>query len=175
MTPHSTEKRRAHNSTLPAADPAKAQAWRERGAKKYAEKREAELRRRVEAGEDIGLPDVNLERQKRRQEEGLVKGPHHHWIANEPCVLAGAPGHVCGFTEDQPAICGHHLKTIGSGGEDRNNEVPVCALAHIEFHAAGSISRMCDRHGRDFRSIACIYTERFDRQTSGDTYEGEER
>lgn len=102
------------------------------------------------------LPPVNRGRQKRRRAAGLVYGPHHEWMKGRPCVLTGL--HRC-----MGPVTGHHLKSVGSGGEDRNNQVPVCEAAHREFHDR-PLSEMCDRYGWDFRSIACEYTARFDRE-----------
>ena len=101
---------------------------------------------------------VNAKRRAKRESEGRVYGPHHDFVATLPCVLAELHSHTCGFTSSQRSVCGHHLKTVKTGGEDWNNQVPVCALAHLEFHAAGSVSVMCDRYGLDFRSIACEVT-----------------
>jgi hypothetical protein len=102
------------------------------------------------------------ERRARRESEGLVLGDHHAWIKRQPCELYDHPDHTCGFYPDRPRIEGHHLKTRGSGGQDRDNEIPVCPVGHDELEAAGNVSSQCERFGRDFRSIACEYTARFD-------------
>ena len=123
------------------ADPAKARAWQDAS--------------RAE------LPAVNKERRKRRADAGLVYGEHHRHVATLPCVLQGLPGHHCWGD-----VCGHHLKTVATGGEDRRNQVPVCTSAHAEFHAR-PLSEMCERYRRDFRSLACEITEDYDHTHTG--------
>ena len=105
---------------------------------------------------------VNESRRARREEADLVYGTHHEWIGTLPCVLAGLQGHVCEWYDGIPTV-GHHLKSVGSGGEDRRNQIPVCGKAHAEFHAE-PLSTVCRRWHRDFRSIACELTEQFDRE-----------
>ena len=104
------------------------------------------------------MPKVNEARRARREAEGRVYSEHHEWIATQPCVLAGLQGHKC-----MGIVVGHHLKTVGSGGEDRNNQVPVCESAHSLFHDK-PLSEVCRQFHKDFKSIACIYTEQFDRE-----------
>lgn len=107
----------------------------------------------------------NPDKRERRQSEGKVMGDHHEWIKRQPCELADHPAHRCGFyPPERPVIEGHHLKTRGSGGQDRDNEIPCCPVAHDELHAAGDVSAQCERFGRDFRSIAVMYTEDFDEE-----------
>lgn len=122
-------------------------------------------------GSTLRYPDkpmnkVNAKRRAQRESEGLVYGPHHDYMRTLGCVLADVDhGHHCVFTKEQPNVVGHHLKSVGSGGEDRNNQVPVCGAGHIEFHGYG-IFAMCDMYGVDFRSLACEYTERYDREAA---------
>lgn len=145
-------------------------AWRERSAKKYGEKRSEKMRtskqlvRSLEQNRrNTEVKRFNRRRLAKRKAENLVYGTHHKAMARFACVLIGSNGHVCGPAPKQRKVCGHHLKTVATGGEDRNNEVPVCGLAHLEFHAAGSVSVMCNRHGKDFRSMAVEYTLAIDR------------
>lgn len=107
------------------------------------------------------LRKVNEERRARREQEGRVYGPLHDWIKTQPCDLAGRQGHTCRFYEDRPRIESHHIKTVATGGEDRNNTVPLCPAGHDEAHAL-PLGDWCRKHHRDFRSVACDYTARFD-------------
>ena len=104
---------------------------------------------------------VNKERMERRYEADLVLGSHHRWIMTLPCDLAGHQHHECGYYEDRAPTEGHHLKSRGSGGEDRNNEIPCCPKLHDEFERT-PLNEMCRRYHRDFKSVAADYTATFD-------------
>lgn len=108
------------------------------------------------------LPKENKKRMERRVAEDEVYGTHHKWIMTQPCELRNHPAIRCTSYPDRAPIEGHHLKCVGSGGKDRNNEVPACNAHHDHFHWLGSVSAASDFYGRDFRSIAVQYTERFD-------------
>lgn len=106
---------------------------------------------------------VNVGRQKRREEADLVYGSIHEFVKQQPCVLVGRQGHVCGFFEDRPRIESHHIKSVGSGGEDRNNTLSCCPKLHDEFHAA-PLSDMCRRWHLDFKSIAADLSNLYDQE-----------
>lgn len=78
------------------------------------------------------LAKVNRKRRKRREAEGKVYGPYHKAMSTMDCILKGHPLHQC-----YGPICGHHLKRVANGGEDRGNEVPVCVRLHAELHFEG--------------------------------------
>lgn len=99
----------------------------------------------------------NEERQQRRQEADLVYGTHHQAIKTFTCDLIDHQHHKCGYFEDRPKVEGHHLRSVGSGGEDRNNEIPACPVLHDEFERT-PLSEMCRKYHRDFKSVACDYT-----------------
>lgn len=110
-----------------------------------------------------GLNKVNWDKRNRRSDEDLVKGSHHRAIMTFPCALADDPQKMpCASYTGRAPIEGHHLKTVGSGGQDRDNEIPVCNAHHDECHRAGDISSQCERFKRDLRSLACEYTKRVD-------------
>ena len=114
------------------------------------------------------LRKVNVERQKRRADAGLVYGPVHDFVKSLTCDVAGRQRsdgsiHVCGFYEDRPNVESHHIKHVGSGGEDRNNTVPLCPKAHDEAHSM-PLGEWCRLYHRDARSVACDYTARFDQE-----------
>ena len=48
---------------------------------------------------------------------------------------------------------GHHLRTIGAGGKDYGNEVPLCRAAHTEVHTSG-LTRFEAKYGIDLGNIA---------------------
>lgn len=35
------------------------------------------------------------------------------------------------------AVVGHHVKSVGAGGKDYANEVPLCAGSHFTLHTMG--------------------------------------
>lgn len=112
----------------------------------------------------------NPEKRARRESEGLVYGDLHKWIKGQECAGAGHPLHICEYyPPERRWVESHHLKSVGSGGEDRNNCVPCCPAFHDEFHRRG-LTGMCEHYGRDWRSIACEYTEDYDEAMA----EGEE-
>lgn len=50
------------------------------------------------------------------------------WIREQPCILAGVPGHRCVGSSDP---C--HFPSRGAGGDDRS-VYPGCRAAHDEEH-----------------------------------------
>jgi len=105
----------------------------------------------------------NPERRARREAEGRVYGELHQWTKRQPCILAGHADHTCQFYADRKGVESHHVKSIGSGGEDENNTLSCCPGLHDSFHRLG-LTRMCEVHGMDFRSLACEYTAQFYRE-----------
>ena len=56
------------------------------------------------------------------------------WVAEQPCLLAGKPGHYC-QTWSGKRDCAHvRTKTLAG---DRMNCVSLCRAAHQEQHAMG--------------------------------------
>ena len=57
------------------------------------------------------------------------------WIWREvsrlPCVARDHPAHSCG-----PPGPAHHVKTVGAGGRDWMNVVPLCYALHMMCHGA---------------------------------------
>ena len=85
----------------------------------------------------------------RRQHQPGVYGPYHRWIASKPCTLwLLGKSHACNVRVD-----GHHLRTIGAGGKDYGNEVPLCLFAHAEVHTSGR-TRFEAKYGIDLGNIA---------------------
>lgn len=151
--------------TLPTRDPKRrARQLREWQARSKPLARTSTLERSGKLERRAELPPVNRERKARRRTEDLVYGSHHFWIRTLPCCLIGHPEHRCGYYPDRPGNEGHHLRTVGAGGRDRNNEVPACPVGHDELEAAGGVSSQCEWARMDLLSLACEYTARFDRE-----------
>lgn len=108
----------------------------------------------------------NPEKRARRESEGLVYGELYDWAKRQQCVGSGHELHPrCEYyPPERRGNEGHHPKTIGSGGQDRNNILTCCPLLHDEFHRLG-LTQMCDRYKMDWRSVACELTEAYDRET----------
>lgn len=87
---------------------------------------------------------VNRDRRAKRQAEGKVYGEYHRYVSEQPCILAFNPeGSQC-FGD----TVGHHVETVGHGGEDEGNEVSLCVQHHDEVHRLG-IDTFQDRYGID--------------------------
>ena len=68
---------------------------------------------------------------QRRRAKGDVYGPYHRYVGTLPCLASPRHGCIGG-------VAGHHIKTVGAGGKDYGNEVPVCAAAHQVIHNLGA-------------------------------------
>jgi len=54
----------------------------------------------------------------------------------KPCVVCGT----------QNEVCGHHIRTKGSGGDDiEENLIPLCFQHHTEIHQIG-LTRFCKKY-----------------------------
>ena len=60
-----------------------------------------------------------------------VYGSYFEHVKTFPCAVMGE-GVEC-FGE----VTGHHLKSVGSGGQDAGNLVPLCEGHHTEIHTSG--------------------------------------
>ena len=67
-------------------------------------------------------------RKKTSEEENWISEEIIRWLRGIGCILCG---HLNG------SIHIHHVKTRGSGGEDKLNVVPLCAIHHAEIHTIG--------------------------------------
>ncbi len=90
----------------------------------------------------------------RRKAAGLVYGAYHSWIATLPCLI----------NDDAcwGKVSGHHVETVGEGGEDFGNETPLCTFHHIcQLHAKGQ--PWFERHyKRDLASIAEVISHQYE-------------
>jgi len=86
--------------------------------------RHAELQRRT------AIRAINRQRKARREATGEVYGPYHKSMASLPCA-------VLKIGECYGDVAGHHLKSVGAGGKDEANVVPLCWWHHREVHTTG--------------------------------------
>lgn len=119
----STDKRTAWNSTLAPGKPMERTSRLERSGP---------------------IPPVSRERKKKRADAGEVYGDFHRWCATRPCAIAKVPGSGC-----TGVVAGHHRKTVGAGGKDASNEVPLCTKHHTEVHTMGETRFEAKYHGID--------------------------
>lgn len=124
--------------------------------------RHTPLSRRSPLRRDTPLPRLNRERQQRRREVGEVYGAYHAWIRAHRCILADHPQHRC-----VGPVEGAHVRSVGAGGKDVGNEVPLCVAAHrgdgASLHRLGR--RSFEAHwGCDLAKLARGYAERWERR-----------
>ena len=74
---------------------------------------------------------VNRKRKKKRAAEDRVYGSFFRYVCTLNCAVEGE-GDLC-----FGPITGHHLKTVGSGGEDAANTTPLCYRHHRMIHDIG--------------------------------------
>lgn len=76
----------------------------------------------------VGLKRGLGRARKRRRKLGRIYGEYHDFVSTLPCVV----GFYCGGR-----VAGHHLKSVGAGGRDYGQEVPLCTLHHQAVHTLG--------------------------------------
>lgn len=74
---------------------------------------------------------VNRKRKAKRAADDRVYGSYHRWVKQHPCAVKGE-GSPCFGDVD-----GHHIRSVGAGGVDANNTVPLCRGHHTEWHTIG--------------------------------------
>jgi hypothetical protein len=57
----------------------------------------------------------------------------HKWVATFECLLIAK--HICGGRVE---AC--HVRSRGAGGDDVGNEIPLCKLAHQQWHLWGRLT-----------------------------------
>lgn len=82
-------------------------------------------------------------------------GEYHQYIKTLRCLLEHT-GECLG------PVTGHHVKSIGAGGQDEGNEIPLCVQHHTEIHTLGR-KTFAKRNGLDLRNEC----ERLHRQFVG--------
>ena len=77
-----------------------------------------------------------------------VYGAYHQWIGTLRCLLQERSDHRCAGR-----VTGHHVRSVGAGGKDVGNEVPLCERFHREVHRIGRRT-FEDRYGLDLAAEA---------------------
>lgn len=121
-------------------------------------------------------PRKPIQRSRVRQKAGKPKRfakrrdyPYLAWIRERVCAIPAYAtsttliGIGCGFYEGR-SIEPAHIKTKASGGDDRNNVVPLCPAHHDEQEGHTKLFERA--YGVDLRKLAQQYTERYDRERS---------
>lgn len=68
--------------------------------------------------------------------EEQIYGVIYEVAKKMPCCLARHPKHKC-----QGDVTGHHMKSVGSGGVDFMNVVPVCWALHQLVHGMDNMTQ----------------------------------
>jgi hypothetical protein len=103
-------------------DPDKLAAWRERSRR---------LNKSSSLNRGGKIAPVNQARKARRKEAGDVYGPYHRTVASFSCIGRGSVKHiVCESFPGRAPIESHHVRSVGAGGKDEENTVPVCPALH---------------------------------------------
>ena len=98
------------------------------------------------------LKRSRIEPKAKKKRDG-VYGPYHEWVSTLPCHLE--------WTGDcLPPIKGHHIQSVGAGGKDASNEVPLCIRHHAMVHAKGD-KTFERRWAVDLAQLARMYQRRF--------------
>src|SRR5688572_27318572 len=82
-------------------------------------KRSGPPKRRTPMTAKKRMNKVNADRKAKRKADDLVYGSFFQWVKTHPCAAEGE-GVEC-FGE----VTAHHLKSVGSGGQDAGNLVPL--------------------------------------------------
>lgn len=84
-----------------------------------------------------------------------VYGPLYDVVRQYPCAFHNLT--IPCFGQSGP----HHVKTVGSGGRDHENVIPVCMAHHSMLHGQyyGITAKdFCEEHGIDLDEVAKEYT-----------------
>jgi hypothetical protein len=90
---------------------------------------------------------LSVKRYRRYDEAGNkhTYGPEFMRVSSLDC-------HFCG----KRGWWAHHVKTVGSGGQDAFNLIPVCLSCHTDVEKKG-LTRFCEKSGDDLKAIALVY------------------
>lgn len=111
----------------------------------------------------------NPEKAKKRRAEDRVYGSYHRYVTTLSCWVAehSPSRHVC---EVGDPIDGHHVISVGAGGEDAANVVPLCRRLHtaspaVSVHSMGKQS-FDEFWGVNLESAAVLIWARFHSQAA---------
>lgn len=77
------------------------------------------------------LKKYNPRRRAKRKREDRIYGSYFRWAKTRPCRFLSRGNHRC-----WGGPTAHHIKSVGSGGEDHGNCLPVCEGMHTEIHCS---------------------------------------
>jgi len=77
------------------------------------------------------LRKYNRKRQAKRKAGDRVKGSYFRWAKTKPCTFLFRGNHRC-----WGGMTAHHVRSVGAGGEDFENCLPVCEGMHSEIHSS---------------------------------------
>jgi len=103
------------------------------------------------------LRSVNQERKAKRREAGEVYGPGYVWMTSQPCALSGRG--KCHMAQHRSPEA-HHVRSVGAGGHDEQNVVPICHGHHDQVHSFGR-ETFERRHGVDLHASAVRWWARY--------------
>lgn len=85
-----------------------------------------------------------------------VYGEYYEWVKGFD---------ICAVSDDRclGGLTGHHVKTVGAGGKDYGNVVPLCTRHHTAVHTIGRIS-FERQFGVDLHAIAHGYAEMWEQR-----------
>lgn len=98
--------------------------------------RRTPLKRRAWLQRRTRLRPINPERRQRMRTDPdghqHTYGDYHRFVSKQPCLLRRVRRHHC-----IGEVSGHHIRTVGAGGRDYEQEVPLCAMAHLSHDHLG--------------------------------------
>lgn len=100
------------------------------------------------------IPKTNPKRKAKRAAEDVVYGSFFRYVRTLPCAVMGEGSPCIG------AVDGHHMRSVGAGGQDAANTVPLCRGHHSEWHTIGP-KRFDARYFNDLRMFAEILWRRY--------------
>jgi hypothetical protein len=96
----------------------------------------------------------DIQPKPRKKREG-VYGKYHQFVSNLPCALIRG--------ECKGTISAHHIQTVGAGGIDAKNEVPLCMYHHTLLHQLGQHT-FAQRYELDLEALALAYWNEYMRR-----------
>jgi hypothetical protein len=86
------------------------------------------------------------------QRDGIY-GEFHEWISSQTCHLE--------YSGDcLNPVKGHHIHSVGAGGVDKENEIPLCVRHHAMIHAKG-VKTFARRWALDLEAVAREYYDQY--------------
>lgn len=108
------------------------------------------------------LPPVNPKRAKQALAEDYA-GEYAAWVRAQGCLVEGRlinlelAGEARKRHHCARPVAAHHVVTRGAGGHAEGNLVPLCYLAHMQFHTWGRRTFEYRYGGIRLRALAAEY------------------